>query len=459
MPSHDTGPSDRMLGTGSSYRVARRLMPVSVSDLAYAVAVAAMGAGFAGALSASFGVGVPLATAGVVAVEAVPLVWRRRAPVVVLVLTLALGSVPALLEPAAFSPLLAAIVATYTVATQRPLPVTAAAAGLAAVGTPLVLHGLFDGESPYHVTVLAGDYLVNYIVGSLVAFGCAAGLGIVVRAWRERTARLEDYAARLERERSERARRAVLEERARIARELHDVAAHHLSGLVLLSGALERQAAGESPEVRQLAADVREGGATALASMRRLVGLLRAADDDPADRGSQPSLADLDGLVDAARRDGLEVDFDTDGVTGETDDVPDEVGLAAYRIVQESLSNTRRHAAGARARVQLARRNGRLLVEVADDGGRGAHWSHHSGGAGSPSGQRDPGRGAPHDHPSHGAPQHEPGHGLIGMRERVTLLGGKFDAGPRDPSGWRVRAELPTTDAELPTTDADQEPI
>ena len=427
MPALDTGPNDR---------AARRLTPASESDVAYAVAVAAMGAGFAGALSASFGVGAPLVTAGIVAAEAVPLVWRRRAPVVVLVLTLALGSVAALLEPAAFSPLLAALVATYTVATRRPWPISAAAAGLAAVGTPLVLHGLFDGESPYHVTVLAGDYLVNYIVGSLLAFGCAAGLGLVVRAWRERTARLEDYAARLERERSERAHRAVLEERARIARELHDVAAHHLSGLVLQSGALERQAAGEAPEVRQLAAEVREGGATALASMRRLVGLLRAADDDPSDRGSQPSLADLDGLIGAARRDGLEVDFDTDGVTGEVDDVPDEVGLAAYRIVQESLSNTRRHATGARARVRLARRNGRLLIEVADDGGRQAR---------SPSGQHASGHGAGQDEPGHGARQDEPGHGLIGMRERVTLLGGEFDAGPREPSGWAVRADLPTT--------------
>lgn len=393
-----------------------RLASTSTREVAQAVAVAALAGGSAGGLSATLGEGVPGVTAGVVAAEAIPLVWRRRAPFIVLVLTLLVGGVAALLPAVAFSPLVAALVATYTVAAHRPWPAAAAAAGVAGLVSPLVLRGLLDAEYPFHVTVVPADHLANYVAGSLLVFGCVAGLGMLAGAWRARTARLTEYAARLERERVERERRAVLEERARIARELHDVAAHHLSGLVLQAGALERTAAHDPERARQLAGEVRQGGATALASMRRLVGLLRAADEEPA-RGSQPSLVDLDGLIEAARRDGLDVDLVADAATEECA-VPGEVGLACYRIVQEALSNTRRHAPGAHAEVRLRPDNGRLTVEVSDDGGDVPPLPS----AGDELGQ---------------------GHGLIGMRERVTLLDGHLEAGPRQPSGWRVHATLP----------------
>lgn len=212
----------------------------------------------------------------------------------------------------------------------------------------------------------------------------------------------------------------MLEERARIARELHDVAAHHLSGLVLQAGALERTLARDPEKAAHLAQEVREGGAQALASMRRLVGLLRAADDEPAARGSQPTLADLDELLDRARGDGLTVSLTRDRDTHlrrVRDQVSDEVELATYRIVQEALSNTRRHAAGADVSISLARRDGYLDIDVVDDGGA----------ASSPiASSRDNG-----------------GHGLIGMRERVNLLGGSLDVGPRQPRGWRVHACIP----------------
>lgn len=405
--------ADRVAGPGGPARA----VPVPpLRDAAVAAVVAGLGGVAAGAMSASLGLGVPGVTGAMVAAGAVPLAWRRRAPVTVLVLTLVLAVAVAAAPGAAFSPLMAALVATYTVATSRSWQLAATTAAAVAVALPLLIREVFGAPFPFSVSVVPTDHLVNDLVGALAVFGGATVLGASVGTHRAYTAGLEERAARLERERVERERRAVLEERARIARELHDVAAHHLSGLVLQAGALERTAGHDPARVRQLAGEVREGGATALASMRRLVGLLRAADDEDVRRGSQPSLADLDGLVDAARGDGLDVMLDTGDGVADAGQVPDEVGLAAYRIVQEALSNTRRHAPGARAEVRLDRHDHRLDVEVVDDGG--------------------------HTPPVREAGD-EPGHGLIGMRERVALLGGELDAGPRSAGGWRVRAEFP----------------
>lgn len=399
------------------------LAATATRDAVVAGLVAAVGAAISGTMAAALTVGVPTVTALLVATEAVPLLWRRRAPVAVLAGTLALTMIVAVVPDAAFSPLLATVVATYTVAAHRRGAITVAAGSVVAIGAPLALRGLLDAPFPFYVSVVPDDHLANDVVGSLLVLGGAAALGASLRARRAHTARVEEHAARLERDRAERERQVVIEERARIARELHDVAAHHLSGLVLQAGALERTADHDPDHVRELAGEVREGGATALASMRRLVGLLRAADEQPIGRGSQPALADVDGLVEAAQRDGLDVQLDVDDALTGGCDVPDEVGLAAYRIVQESLSNTRRHAPGARAHVCVERDDGCLTVEVTDDGGHAPLLPSADG---------------------------EPGHGLIGMRERVALLNGEFRAGPRRPSGWRVCATLPTGDGEEP---------
>lgn len=396
-------------------------------DAALAAAVA-VGTGLAaGAMSATMGIGDPLVTGALVAVEAVPLAWRHRAPRGVLAATLLLGWAVAVVPATATGLLVAAVIATYTAATCHRWEVAAVAGLLAGVGSPLAVVGLLDAPFPFQFTVVPEpEHLANALVGSLAAFAGATLLGTSVRARRAHIASVEEHAARVERERAEREHRAVLEERARIARELHDVAAHHLSGLVLQAGALERTVARDPGQAAILASEVREGGAQALTSMRRLVGLLRAADDEPETRGSRPSLADLDDLLDAARDDGLEVTLTAEG----TSQLPrvreeghDEVELAVYRIVQEALSNARRHAPGATVAITVAHGDdGCLDIEVVDDGGRAS--PEHADGA-------DGG-----------------GLGLIGMRERVQLLGGTLEVGPRQPRGWRIHARLPigTTD-------------
>ena len=162
---------------------------------------------------------------------------------------------------------------------------------------------------------------------------------------------------------------------------------------------------------------IREGGAQALASMRRLVSLLRA-DDESTARGSQPTLADLDDLLDRARADGLEVTLISDSRTQlphVRDQATDEVELAIYRIVQEALSNARRYAPGAAVAVAVERQDGGLVVEVVDEGGTASPARTGQGG----------------------------GHGIIGMWERVHLLGGTIEIGPRQSRGWRVRARIP----------------
>ena len=374
-------------------------------------------------MSASLGVGVPSWSGVLVALESAPLAWRRRAPLVVLGATLGLGWVVAAVPATMVGGLVAALVAAYTVASRRRWAIAVAAGLVAAVASPMVVVTVLRSPFPFEFTVLPEPlHVANALAGAVVAFGGAVALGASVRVRRAYTASVEAYAARIERERAEQERRAVLEERTRIARELHDVAAHHLSGLVLQAGALERTVARDPNRAAALAREVREGGAQALSSMRRLVGLLRAADDEEAAiRGSRPTLADLDELVEAARADGLKVTFAADiGDARSSDRAPvgDEVELATYRVVQEALSNARRHAPGASVAVTLERDDDELVVEVVDDGGDG---------------------------PRPPAADDEAGHGLIGMRERVDTLAGCFEAGPHEPFGWRVCARIPVT--------------
>ena len=430
-------------------RRATLLVP-SGQDALLAVVVAAGSAAAGGAMSASLGMGDPGWTAGLVALESAPLAWRRRAPLAVLVATVALGIAVAAAPATLLGLFVAALVATYALAVLRGgLVALVAGLGLGAVA-PITVVSLLEAQFPYDITVVpAAGHVANALAGSLLAFGGAVALGASVRIRRAYTASVEAHAAQLERERVERERRAVLEERARIARELHDVAAHHLSGLVLQAGALERTVERDPQAAQALAKEVRGGGAQALASMRRLVGLLRA-DDDPADqRGSHPSLDDLAGLIERARADGLRaelrtaVDLSADGVG-----VADEVELAAYRVVQEALSNARRHAPGAHVSASVRLDGDELIVEVVDDG---PHPTEPDDGP-EPTGP-DP-TGPEPTTPDAAAHRTSAdvggGHGLIGMRERAELLGGTLEAGPRDGAGWQVRATLPVTPKETP---------
>ena len=218
-------------------------------------------------------------------------------------------------------------------------------------------------------------------------------------------------ADQTERTEAERARRAVLEERARIARELHDVVAHHMSLIAVRAETAPYRLTGLSEPVRAEFGALSEVAREALAEMRRLLGVLRH--DQPAALAPQPQLADLPTLVDAARQAGVSVELSASPALGR---VPPGVGVCAYRIVQESLSNASQHAPGAAVTVSVGQEAGAVLLRVANG----------PGGAAGP-----PGDG------------HGPGHGLTGMRERVALLGGSLSAGPAPDGGFVVSAVLP----------------
>ena len=229
--------------------------------------------------------------------------------------------------------------------------------------------------------------------------------------WRTQRA----LAVQTERADVERARRAVLEERARIARELHDVVAHHMS-LIAVRAESAPYRLGDLPEsARAEFGSLSEVAREALAEMRRLLGVLRH--DQPAGLAPQPQLSDLPALIDATRRAGVSVEL---SVPTALDQVPSGVAVCAYRIVQESLSNASQHAPGAAVTVSVDHDADAVLLRVAN-------------GPGGPVG------------PSANEPG--PGHGLTGMRERVALLGGSLSAGPAPDGGFVVSAVLPLGEA------------
>jgi signal transduction histidine kinase len=217
---------------------------------------------------------------------------------------------------------------------------------------------------------------------------------------------------RLEQEKAN-AEAAIGEERSRIARELHDVVAHAISVMVLQARGGRRVVAGDPDEAREAFSVIERTGHQALEEMRRLLGMLRASDEELA-LAPQPSLAQLDALVGQVRAAGLPVEV---AVEGEPADLPPGVDLSAYRIVQEALTNALKHAGPARARVTVSYGDDELRLEIVDDGD------------GSGDGQGS-------------------GHGLIGMRERVSIYGGDLRAGRRPGGGYALRASLPLPSAE-----------
>jgi signal transduction histidine kinase len=248
------------------------------------------------------------------------------------------------------------------------------------------------------------------------ALGLAVGTVVVALLVRRIVGDRDGKARLAERERDVAAREAVVEERARIARELHDAVAHSVSMMVIQAGA-ERRVLDESEsrsETREVLQTIEQIGRGALTEMRRLVGMLRTDSSDQL--APQPMLADLPMLMTQVREAGLPVEFQVDG---ERRDLPVGIELSAYRIVQEALTNVVRHAGPTRAKVHISYRPDEVIIEVVDDG---------------PSGQ------VPSPSARAGG-----GHGLIGMRERAALFGGELAAGP-DAAGFRVRANLHTAE-------------
>jgi signal transduction histidine kinase len=247
--------------------------------------------------------------------------------------------------------------------------------------------------------------------------GSAAFIAMAVavdRAGSERRLH-RDLTEQIEQTELERARRTVLEERARIARELHDVVAHHMSLMAIRAeSAPHRLGALPDPEqVRAEFGSLSGSAREALADMRRLLGVLRS--DQPAARAPQPTLTDLPKLIGTARQAGMSVEL---AAALSPDLVPPGVAVCAYRIIQEALSNARQHAAGAPVTVSVRHGADTIILQVTN------------------------GPGVPATPSANG---HRAGHGLAGMRERAELLGGLLSAGPAPGGGYAVSAALPVT--------------
>jgi signal transduction histidine kinase len=248
-----------------------------------------------------------------------------------------------------------------------------------------------------------------WLTGWLIA---AFVLGEVSRGRREYIAQVEQRAIDAERTREEEARRRAGEERLRIARELHDVLAHSISVINVQAGVAVHLLDRQPDQARAALLTINEASKEAMRELRATLGLLRQSDDvDP--RAPAPGLARLDELVDTARAAGLDV---TVATTGEQEDLPPAADLAAYRIVQESLTNVNRHAGATHVALSIIHRPNEVELTIEDDG------------AGVTAGTRL-----------------RPGNGLLGMRERAAAVGGELDAGPLPGGGFRVRARLPAT--------------
>lgn len=261
-----------------------------------------------------------------------------------------------------------------------------------------------------------------------VMFVAAVSLLVVALAQVRRDAERE-VAAQQSVTAVERDRRTLLEERTTIARELHDVVAHHMSVVAIQAEAAPYRVENPPPELEQAFATIRENAVAALTELRRVLGVVRAEDYEAPD-APQPTLADLDGLLGNVRDAGLEVDL---AITGAVRQLPPGVELSAYRITQEALSNALRHAPGASAKVEVSYVLGGLGIRVVNGPARGLVKP-------APAGTAQRGLRPPLTTGT--------GHGLTGMRERVSMLNGEMTTGPTEDGGYEVAVFLPVAKDE-----------
>jgi signal transduction histidine kinase len=333
----------------------------------------------------------------------VALTLRRAAPLIVLAVTLAAATAIVAIDEAPGG--ISVLLALYTVAAHLERRVSLAAlVPTAAIVTVL------------SVVAASGDRVASLLVGALAAAPLTVGiwgLGAYVQTRRQYARELEARASRLERERDQLARIAVYEERTSIARELHDIVAHSVSVMLVgVRGA--RDVLQTSPDVADdTLARVEASGERSLAELRRILGLLRSPEQRPESR-PQPTLANLDELIAEFHAAGLPVSL---VVAGEPQSLAEGVELSVYRVVQEALTNVLKHTRPTHVSVTLAFRNSGLELEIVDDGVRqGEHLDANGG------------------------------QGIVGMRERVALLGGELETGRRAGGGFRVAARVPIDD-------------
>lgn len=339
------------------------------------------------------------------AMMALAIAWRRARPLAAVSVVggaVVAATVAGLPPEQATVPLVSMVVMVYTVVSYCP-------PRDAAIGVGLVVVALFLQ------VWLAGQSWDN-LAFAFTFIGIFWALGRIVRIRSAQAVESELRAERLQGEHSERVRRVVTEERARIARELHDLIAHSVSVMVVQAGAAQQVLRNDPRLAEQALEHVQRTGRESIRELGGLLGILR---EDSAETGfaPQPTLAELPQLVEEARTAGLTVELTTEG---EPVDLQAGVELAVYRVVQEALTNTRKHA-GTRptATVRLAYGPRDVHVEVVDDG---------------------PGEGAP---AAYGT-----GHGLVGIRERVTAYGGTLEAGGHAGRGYRISARIPIGAAE-----------
>ncbi|MDQ3889317.1 MAG: histidine kinase [Actinomycetota bacterium] len=322
------------------------------------------------------------------------LLYRRRFP---------LGAPAAVFITLSAEAFLPSDVVTSAQVTGLTLVTAFAVSGSGSELRPALLGGAL-GYASVVVIVLVERFPASEAWAILVVSPIAWAIGRALRDRGRRAADLEARAEHLERARAE----AVAGERATIARELHDVIAHSVSVMTVQAGAARLLLDEEPSRARESLLAVEETGRQALAEMRRLLGILRG-DEHETRLAPQPGIGELDALVEQVRAAGLPVDL---VVEGEPAPLAPGIDLAAYRVVQEALTNALKHAGAARARVLIRYRATALELAVTNNG----------------TGRANGGRG---------------GHGLIGMRERVALYGGELEAGPRADGGYAVRASLP----------------
>jgi signal transduction histidine kinase len=323
------------------------------------------------------------------------LAWRRRAPVTVATVVCAAMSIAAL---SGYWPEFVLIlwIAVYSAAaySERDRVIRVLLPVAVLTSTAISVGERWD----------RGLNWVEILADLIVTFGAPFVLGRMTFNRRRRIVREREIATR----------QAVAAERATIARELHDVVAHHMSVMVVQAGAARAVSDSDPAATAEALRQIEASGRTGLTEMRRLLEVLKAEGDGNG-KAPQPGLERLDELLEAMRASGLPVET---VVEGEPRPLPPGVDLSAYRIVQEALTNVLRHAAGANARVVVRYQQDAVELEVADDGPGPAEDLEAAG-----------------------------GHGLIGMRERVQLFGGEVEAGPRPGGGFLVRARLPTEPA------------
>jgi signal transduction histidine kinase len=334
------------------------------------------------------------------AISCAALVFRRRRPREVMAITVAGMTVYLALGGLRGPMTLAPMLAVYTVA----LVSSRRATVWVGVSTALVVGaaGVILGDLPW---------LGPIVVGNVAELGLGAAIGDAVRSRRAYVSTIEERAHRAERTREEEATRRVMEERLRIARELHDVLAHHIALINVQAGVAALVLDDKPDQARESLAHIRQAGRDALDELRTTVGLLRQPDSpDELTTEPAPGLDRLPDLIASFTAAGLSV---YPWIEGEAPDLPATIDLTAYRIVQEALTNVSKHAVDATASVRLTFADAGLRIEVTDTG----------------TGQNLTAAGT--------------GHGLLGMRERALSVGGTFSAGPGRHGGFQVLAKLP----------------